>query len=242
MRSNAGRSAEDAAHGQFLYCQEVPNKLFIKPNSISGLYCHGEVLGIHVHPGSVSQIWSHASNGSELERLNEGHRKEVGLRSPEDLAGTPGGWSHLTIINKPAGGNCASRQHKPALPTAEVEDALIRAKVAPLVEEPFWPEKGVILEESLGVVDGSRIVVDLGVLRDMEASDGGALRCVVGDGEGEVGAVAHHLQDGGLREVGGRPVLQSGASLSDHGAHLGVELLLHLGVGDHVEGEPLEKG
>ena len=134
-----------------------------------------------------------------------------------------------------------NRQHKPALPTAEVEDALIGAKVAPLVEEPFWPEEGVVLEEGLGVVDGPGVVVDLGVLGYVEATNGGALGGVVGDGEGEMGAVAHHLQDGGLRKVGGRPILQSSASLSDHGADLGVELLLHLGEGDHVEGEPLKE-
>ena len=136
----------------------------------------------------------------------------------------------------------ASRKYKPALPTAKVEDALIGAKVALIVKEPFRPEEGVVLKEGLCVVDGPGVVVDLGILGDVEAADGCALRGVVGYGEGEVGAVAHHLQDSGLREVGGGPVLQSGASLSDHGADLGVELLLHLGEGDHVESEPLEKG
>ena len=136
----------------------------------------------------------------------------------------------------------ASRKYKPALPTAKVEDALIGAKVALIVKEPFRSEEGVVLKEGLCVVDGPGVVVDLGILGDVEAADGCALRGVVGYGEGEVGAVAHHLQDSGLREVGGGPVLQSGASLSDHRADFGVELLLHLGEGDHVESEPLEKG
>ena len=241
MRSNVGRSAEGAAHGQFLYCQEVPNKLFIKPYLISGLYCHREVLGIHVHPGSVSQIWSHAIHGSELECLDEGHRKEVGLCTPKYLTGTPG---HSTLVIKSADGDwpIASRKYKPALPTAKVEDALIGTKVALIVKEPFRPEEGVVLKEGLSVVDGPGVVVDLGVLGDEEAADGGAVGRVVGDGEGEVGAVAHDLQDGGLRKVSGGPVLQSRVSLSDYGADFGVELFLHFGVRDHVEGEPLEEG
>ena len=62
------------------------------------MYCHGKVLGVHIHSWSVSQIGSHAIHRAELERLNEGHREEVGLCAPEHLAGAP---AHIHLLVTP---------------------------------------------------------------------------------------------------------------------------------------------
>ena len=54
--------------------------------------------------------------------------------------------------------------------------------------------------------------------------------------------MSHDLEDGGLGEVHLRPVGLHGPPVARDPADLGVHLLLDVGEGGHVQGEPLHKG
>ena len=60
---------------------------------------------------------------------------------------------------------------EPALSTAKVQNAFIWAKLALLVQEPFWTEQIMLRKDGLCVVDSSGVVVDLSTLGDMMSSN-----------------------------------------------------------------------